>query len=319
MTRINRRGLIAAIGATTLGACSGQLQLGEGKRKPEGGIGGTGIVGTLTDFGSLVVNGLRVELDGSTVLSNAYGSVEEGALTIGQSLTIEASEGQGGLFARRVHLTHPVIGRVSFVSDSGNVAIVAGVRVRPEEGMIGSLVKDARVAVSGVWRGGEVVASRIDLLKDVGPSALAGVVGRSGDGSNPTVGTRKVAIDSSFLPPSGSFTTLVWKDDRISTMPDDVVPNRFTGSAGPLKQLSVEGYLDPSPEPPSFSLAGLGHSFDSSAKLEAFRDKRGLFSGPYSGTFDVAEGVVMPNDFNARRELSRDLLRGGLRPTLPVR
>ncbi|MEM6623634.1 MAG: DUF5666 domain-containing protein [Pseudomonadota bacterium] len=319
MTKVDRRTVLSALGASTLAGCAGPLQIGEGKRDPQGGIGGTGIVGTLTDFGSVIVNGLRVELDGGTQLTGAFGSVSETALALGQSLTIEAATDQDRLVARRIHLTHPVIGRVTGGGRSDGVAFVEGVRVRPEPGMLGSLNAGKRVAVSGVWQGGEVVASRVDQLDDLGASALAGVVGRAPDGSGPTVGPVAIAMDSSLLPPVGSFVTLVWRGGGIGAYPSRIVPNRFVGAAGPLTALSVEGFLDPVPQAPSFTVAGLGHSFDDGAVLGAFRDLRALFSGPYDGTFNVAEGLPLPDDFDARREVSRTLLAGGARRGLPVR
>ncbi|MEM8752997.1 MAG: hypothetical protein AAGF90_08480, partial [Pseudomonadota bacterium] len=62
MTALDRRAALAGIGAALLGACAPGSREGAGvadarKDPAEGGIGGTGIVGVLTDFGSLVVNG----------------------------------------------------------------------------------------------------------------------------------------------------------------------------------------------------------------------------------------------------------------------
>ncbi|MEM7488864.1 MAG: hypothetical protein AAF390_07030, partial [Pseudomonadota bacterium] len=65
----------------------------------EGGIGGTGIVGVLTDFGSLIVNGLRVEVTSGTTVATPFGRVGEGALAPGQALTIVASRSADRLVA----------------------------------------------------------------------------------------------------------------------------------------------------------------------------------------------------------------------------
>ncbi|MEO1512732.1 MAG: hypothetical protein AAFU70_11715, partial [Planctomycetota bacterium] len=76
---------------------------------------------------------------------------------------------------------------------------------------------------------------------------------------------------------------------------------RFTGAAGPLEQLSVEGYLEPSSKAPGFALSGLGHSFDPDARLEPFAEGRALFEGPYTGDFAVDLALALPEGVAARR------------------
>ena len=85
------------------------------KRDAEGGIGGTGIVGLLTDFGSLIVGGNYVQTDATTLYSDGFGALEKGALSIGHSLTVEAAGASGALIARRVHITHPLVGKITRV------------------------------------------------------------------------------------------------------------------------------------------------------------------------------------------------------------
>ncbi|MEM7745840.1 MAG: DUF5666 domain-containing protein [Pseudomonadota bacterium] len=319
MRRLDRRIVLNGLGASTLGACAGPFRIGEGKKQPRGGIGGTGIIGTLTDFGSLILNGLRVELDSATEITDALGRAAEDSLAIGQNLTVEAATIDGALVARRVHITHPVIGQVDAAAQAGDQKLVDGVVVRPEPGMIGELAVGARVAVSGVWNGPEIIASRIDVVADEHPSVLAGVVNRPEGEQGAFVATRPLDLDSSLLPPQGSFVTLVWTGSGVDRFPTQIVPNRFTGAAGPLTGLSVEGYLDPIDAPPSYTLAGLGHSFDADAKLGAFRQGRALFTGGYDGDFVVQEGLPMPEDLTQRRARSLALLDGGPRGGLPVR
>ena len=93
-------------------------------------------------------------------------------------------------------------------------------------------------------------------------------------------------------------------------MPQWITPGRFFGDAGPLEQLLVEGYLEPTKQAPFFTVSGLGHSFDRNAKLNELKGQRVLFSGPYVGTFAVEQGLPLPGDQDARRALVRRVAEG---------
>ncbi|MEM9061102.1 MAG: DUF5666 domain-containing protein [Pseudomonadota bacterium] len=319
MRKIDRRIILTALGASAVGACTAPFEIGEGKKQPKGGIGGTGIVGVLTDFGSVIVNGLRVALNDETETTDAFGAVAPDRLSIGQSLTIEAASIDDGLVASRIHITHAVIGRVTPSSAPDGSATVNGITVVPEPGMIGDLRGGARVAVSGVWRGATVIASRVDELPLGGSSVLSGSVTRAPDGTGVAIGDRRILTESSFLPAPGSFATVIGDERRDGLRPDRIVAGRFTGAAGPLQSLSVEGYLDPIEKAPFFTLSGLGHSFDRDAKLAEFRMRRAIYSGSYDGDFRVQTGVPLPETLPERRAMLKDLLNGDAQTTLPVR
>ena len=94
MISLSRRGVLAGLGAGLL-ASTAPVRGATEKPPVEGGLGGTGIVGTLMGFGSLIVNGFRVETDAATAYSSTLGPFEPEALAVGQSLTIEAVAGLG--------------------------------------------------------------------------------------------------------------------------------------------------------------------------------------------------------------------------------
>ncbi len=299
MRRPDRRHVLALLGATALGACSPDFQTGQRKKPPKGGLGGTGIVGTLTDFGSLIVNGLTVELSAETRITDALGVVAE--TQIGQALTVEATTEDDTLIAKRVHITHPVIGIVEQVDAQGRRGVVAGVRVELEDSAIGRLVPGNRVAVCGLWRGIVVIASRVDPLESNGPSVIAGVVQQPLGGTGRIAGVALLGQGTS-LPGPGEFATVVGRYGPAGLVPAKVTPGRFFGAAGPLTRLSVEGFLEPSATAPFYAVSGLGHSFDREAKLRPFLDRRVVFSGDYEGTFVVRDGVYLPQNFAERRE-----------------
>ena len=306
MTRLDRRLVLLGGTALALAACAPEERIADGadapKKPPKGGIGGTGIVGTLTDFGSLVVNGLTVELSPETEITDAFGARAEDALFLGQSLTIEAQDRPEGLIAARVHVTHPVIGKVSDIASDARSARVAGVPVMLEERALGRFLPGQRMAVSGVWREDTVVASRLDPLGPQGPSVIAGEIGASSAGQR-TIGGRLVIGPVETLPEVGTFVTAIGTAQPDGFVIEKLTPGRFTGAAGGLVALSVEGFLEPSSSDPGYALSGLGHSFDEFAQLRAASEDRALFRGVYDGSFVVEEALVLPQDFQDRRAL----------------
>ncbi|MEM7239347.1 MAG: DUF5666 domain-containing protein, partial [Pseudomonadota bacterium] len=307
MRRFNRRMAMSVLGSGWIAACAPVRVSDTGKSQPRGGIGGTGIVGTLTDFGSLIVNGLRIETDAMTDVSSALGPVDPAALGIGHSLTIEAESGATGYLARRVSLSQPLIGRVTDLSADRSTARINGVEVTLEPGAIGDWAQGTRIAVSGVWRADRVIASRLDWIADDLPDVIAGELQPEG-----LIGIagRAVNLGGLSAPDSGSFVTALGRNrpDRFEV--SELRAGRFIGAAGSLVQLSVEGYLDPISTAPFYRLSGLGHSFDPNARLGAFAEQRSLLTGPYRGTFEVATAIRMPDDFEARRKRIRDVAAG---------
>lgn len=289
----SRRGVIlGGVSATVLP----QVVWGQ-EREVEGGIGGTGIVGLLTDFGSLIVAGRYVKTDQQTIVTDAFGRISESDLARGDSLTVEAAGPQDGLVARRVHLTHPLVGQIT--AQSGNSVVINGVEVFLDAASPLAQVGQ-RVAVSGLWRGTGVVASRLsparadldlvagDVSRDTRGTQVGGVRAISAQLSRQQDGSF-AAITGRYDPASGRFTV-----QRLQS-------ERFLLSAGPLRRLAVEGFLQPTPRAPGYRISGLGHSFSRTLDLASFAGPRVLFSGPYVGTFAADRALILPQDREERR------------------
>src|ERR1700722_13176099 len=113
------------------------------------GIGGTGIVGIITGFGSVFVNGLEVAYTPTTPLTVDGASDPDAALRVGQLAAIVASDDHG-LDAVSIDVRHEVSGPVTSVSAAGvsasggtgdSTIVVAGQRVAIDsdtEGLQGS-------------------------------------------------------------------------------------------------------------------------------------------------------------------------------------
>ncbi len=272
-------------------------------REVEGGIGGTGIVGLLTDFGSLVVAGRTVKTDTDTAVLDAFGGLSENDLALGDSLTIEASTTADGLLARRVHLTQPLVGLITVVN--GNTVTINGIEVTLETAS--PLTQTGqRVAASGLWRGQSVIASRLSPARSA-LDLVAGDVSRAG--FRTLIGG--VQVSGARLPQLavGSYATAVGSYDQSTSrlIVQQVQAERFRASAGPLQRLIVEGFLEPISQAPGFRVSGLGHSFAQNLSLAEYSGSRVLFSGPYNGTFEADRALLLSENSAARRSLLRSL------------
>ena len=145
------------------------------------GIGGTGIVGTITGFASVCVDRVEVGFDESAPVLVDGVARSADALRAGQVAVIAAEATPSGLRARSVAVRHEVVGPVDATGPDG--LTVAGQRVRSDLPLPGL---GSWVAVSGLRDPeGTIHASRID-------PAPAGIVTLSGplvrDGGNSRIG-----------------------------------------------------------------------------------------------------------------------------------
>ena len=307
MTRIDRRGALLVCAGGVLAGCSLTEEIAGGRKKPRGGIGGTGVVGTLTDFGSLMVNGLRIETAPDLVVASAVGALEVGDLAVGHSLTIEAATENGVLVAKRVVATHPLVG---VLRRRGGRLTVAGVPVRVEEGAAVRVRPGRRAAVSGIWHGQEVVASRIDPAPRGAPDVVAGTMRRRPDGGW-QIGSAPVTLGLLQVPAPDGFATATGRAGKSGFTVSTLATGRFTGAAGELTALSVEGYLAPAAAAPYYTVDGLGHSFGPASPVAPFAGLRTLFRGPYDGLFQMETGLALPETLEDRRAAMRALQREG--------
>lgn len=305
MTRTDRRrmlgGLACALALTGCTRADRFLSL-DGRTEPEGGIGGTGIVGVITALGSIEIGGLTVATPDTARVFDAFGGRPLRSLEPGQSLTVEASGPPDALVARRIQISQPLVGRVETVSDDGRSLTVMGTRVDLDDGVNSLAQPGLRVAVSGLWDGRRVVASRIDVPLIRGPEVIAGVVeaGRTG----PTMaGLRLLPTRGITVPPAGTYATLMGRSGDGVFIVDSLTEGRFTGAAGSLGALVVEGYLEPIDRAPSYAISGLGHSFAPDVAVAPLAGSRAVYAGPYDGQFGALTALPLPDRPAERRAL----------------
>ena len=134
---------------------------GRSEEEREGGIIGTGIVGTITHLGSIHVNGLHIQVDDMMPISGSVEPIAAGDLEPGHTVAIVAERVDDGWHARHIRQVFPLVGQVTDFGD-GELAVL-GTRVTVGETLPDLLVGDW-VAVSGLWQEQAVRASRIERL-----------------------------------------------------------------------------------------------------------------------------------------------------------
>lgn len=144
------------------------------------GMGGTGVVGVITGFGSICVAGLEIHYDQSTPVSvdGLPGSV--GQLATGQLVSVVADGGAGSLKARHIDLNSAVVGPVEAVASDGKSFRVLRQSVRLAGGGTAPRVGEF-VRVDGFRNaGGEILSTRVERLPASRMVSVSGTVTATG-------------------------------------------------------------------------------------------------------------------------------------------
>lgn len=156
---------------------------GTGAAAREGGFGGTGIVGTITGFASICVNGVEVQYaDAVPVTENGIDSTTA-RLAVGQVVAVEAGgTSDRGLEARTITILNAYEGPLTALPDASSPLRVMGqaVRIAPDAWVAPGLRIGEPVRVSGM-RGadGAVVATRIERAPGLREASAIGAIERS--------------------------------------------------------------------------------------------------------------------------------------------
>ncbi len=181
-------------------AVAATMAFGQDTEPREGGIIGTGIVGTITELGSIFVNGQHIEFDAELTVKTPVGTLQASDLVPGHTVAVTARAGDENWYATDIRQILALIGPVESID--GSRLTILGTAVRAAGRIEGISVGDW-VAVSGLWRNDEVVAT---LLQPVsGQVTLAQVhgtfLGRNADGLAVIGNTAISGIDPKHLQP----------------------------------------------------------------------------------------------------------------------
>ena len=319
MTTVTSGRAATLIGALALlGAACAPL---EGRRadttgQSGGGIGGTGVMaeaaglgvfGTITGLGSIDLNGLHIQIPAGIARDDLLGSAIA-PLAVGQSVAVVTAEIEDALVARSVVEILPLVGPVEGVDTLHRRITVMGTSVRldPSTPLLdrgrdvallpAAIAPGDWLAVSGLWREGVVVASRIERLP---PQTLARATGllRVVDGATRIGGTEIAEADraeAGFAAVTGPY-----RDGRLVTQ-------RIRAGAGALfpttlDRLVVEAFLARNPNDPGYHLSGFGIPMDPASTVAATVGQRSIFVGRYDGTFLIERSFPLSEDAGTRR------------------
>jgi Domain of unknown function (DUF5666) len=163
-----------------------------------GGIGGTGVSGIVTGFGSICLDGLEVGLATGLHVTADGSPTDAMRLRAGQRVALIASWESGQAVTAAIGIRHEVVGPIEAIQASQ--VIVAGQTVKLALGFWRAVPLQVGnwVAVSGLpMQNGVILATRMDAA-EIGPVLIRGILqhGSSGTriGSLPLMG--KIPMDS---------------------------------------------------------------------------------------------------------------------------
>ncbi|MFW5450773.1 MAG: DUF5666 domain-containing protein [Methylophagaceae bacterium] len=223
------------------------------------GIGGTGtpiqhtgvVIGTITGFGSICVNGIEIHYTSDTPLQRDDQFVKtDNSFAIGQVVAVSVSGSGNEVTAKEMHILHTAIGPVSSINIANNEIEMLGQsiqlpvnsdRINANSGIqIGDYIE-----VSGLRNHqGNIVASRID---EISPSPIVSIRGPISEISATTFKIQGLTVNSAA--PQGISlgqevrATGVFNGDEL--IPKNISlakENELTTNIGGL--VSIEGYIN---------------------------------------------------------------------------
>ncbi len=265
--------------------------------QPGDGLGGTGIIGTISGFGSIIVNGLELEFDHSTSVGNDGRPTSLDELRVGQVIQGVARQKDGRMHLESLDIQHAVSGPITAVDTLEQTMTVLGQNIRlnlagdkAATDAFKTLRKGDLVSVSGLrLSDGTIVASRVDQHSDDGRIVVRGQAASVTD-SSVRVGMLDVALtpDNAISKPVTGGRVLV--SGRMIS--GKFVPDVITGGAGlpfagKVGEVSLEGYV---PERGALSLHGA--PIDGALPADAQADDHIVVTGQISGSGHVTAASI---------------------------
>lgn len=243
----------------TMGLFAPLVAGAEEKEDREGGIIGTGIVGTITELGSIWVNGQHITFAPDLEVVGRGPGIRARDLIPGQTVAVVAEPANGGWQARYIRHVLPLTGPVAAVENG--LATILGTSVRIPQGQtvrIGDWV-----AVNGLWSGDVVIASLIEPLEDdTRVASLSGsYLGRADDGALRVGGSVIRGIVPEHIGP-GDMIRVSGQARQDGIQAQRLESGLFDAAVGVVL---VEGYLSPPTPEGLYTVLGSG--------LVAFTDR----------------------------------------------
>ena len=231
------------IGGTGVAPSDSAERLGQDR-----GIGGTGVIGTIRQFGSIVVNDLHITFAPSVRVTIDDRVATPRDLRLGHVVELLARRRPGSLDTTEIAVRSEVVGPVESTDKDGFK--VLGQRIEPEHDKVSTSRRIGEVvAVSGLRRlDGSVVASFIEPRPGA-PARLRGPVRADANGDL-TIGTLRIAgLDPKL---AGRRVSLTGDTREEVFHPSTVVVEPAVPFATEADRLSLEAYVTASSDGLSF-------------------------------------------------------------------
>lgn len=138
----------------------------------EGGIIGTGILGTITDLGSIYVNGQHIRFDPDFAVAKGVSVTTAGELLPGHTVAVVATAEGDDWRAADIRQVVPLVGPVQAKSDAG--LQIMGTTVLADATLLQPIQPGDWIVVSGLWQSRQVIASRLDPVDPGTPARIEG-------------------------------------------------------------------------------------------------------------------------------------------------
>ena len=267
----------------------------------EGGIIGTGIIGTVTGLGSIYVNGVRIAYDTNLKVQTAFSEESPEQLIPGDTVKVEANWKEGGYHAMSIERYRPIIAPIEAIADDRSWIEALGTRIRIDKTTQVYWKNDvadrrmlsvgAWIAVDGIWQGKDVIASNIRRIE---PSALAsvrGVVGKP-DGRPLSVGGVRVDSARDIDVEPGSVIAVqgtIKEDEDGSYLTAEKVAVKQFSSA--VRHVLVEGFVSTPSTDGAYTVYGTGLTAFVDDPEEPMDRRRSVFCGTLNGTYSIKKAV----------------------------
>ena len=238
---------LGGTGAPTVAGARDPGGIGGTGQVAEGGLGGTGIVGVVTGFGSICVNGIKVDYAPDTPVLRDGGPVPQSALSVGQVVALQAEGEAPALRARHIAVLDAVVGPLGVVDAAGARFTVMGqVATALVPADLNGLQTGQWVRVSGQrLASGEIRATRVQAVPE-GPVWVAGTLTRVEPGAWWIGGTRvesgTSALPAGLAPGQEVGVQGRWLgNDRVAVNALSIRPTR--AALGAVGEAVLNGYV----------------------------------------------------------------------------
>lgn len=152
---------------------------GEGDK----GIGGTGVIGTIRRFGSIIINDLRIAYPKDVVVTVDGAPASARALKIGQVVRVVAKQSGAGLATCRIEVASEVVGPIESVSAKHMTVLKQSVSLDDVSASDRRWREGDHVAVSGLRQLDGTIAASLIEHRAGDASRIAGLIEQASNGA----------------------------------------------------------------------------------------------------------------------------------------